>query len=118
VAIRVEAVEVVVIDDMRSYLPLLELIGSFLVLGQCVMTVVSVRRLYIDKNVAGMSIGTMAFYAFASWFYVPVFWLSDLFWTMIAVALLGAIETWWCILALYYKRRKPDDCDDGDILGI
>lgn len=97
-AVRVEVV-------VTELLPTLEAIGSFLVLGQGFTTVLAVIQILKDKRVAGMSVWTMGFYAFASWYYVPIFYLSNLIWTTIAVGILGALETAWVILAIVYRRR-------------
>ena len=90
---------------MTDLLGTLEFFGSILVFGQCWMTWLSVKQLLLDKRVAGMSIATMAFYSFASFFYIPIFLLGGMIWTMVAVAILGLLEAWWCVLAVIYRQR-------------
>ncbi len=83
----------------------LELIGSAFVLVQAIMTVPAVYRLYVDKVVAGMSLWTMSFYCFVSWYYVPIFFMADMPWTGVGVAILGTVEGTWCAWAAVLIRR-------------
>jgi len=80
-------------------LALLEQIGSGFVFVQALLTIPSVYRLYKDKRVEGMSLWTMAFYCFVSSYYVPLFFLADMPWTGIGVAILAAVEGTWCVWA-------------------
>jgi hypothetical protein len=79
----------------------LEKFGSLLVVGQTLMMLPAMHRLRVDNAVQGMSIWTMAFYCFASLYYVPVFWMSELYWTAVAVAVLGVVELTWVVWAAF-----------------
>ena len=85
----------------------LEQIGSLFVFIQGFLTFPAIYSLYIHKQVKGMSLWTMSFYCFASWNYVPIFWMSGLYWTTFGVVFLGTAELVWCIWAyLLIKTKK------------
>lgn len=87
----------------------LERIGGVFVFVQALLTLPSIWRLFKDQVVEGMSIWTMGFYLFVSWYYVPVSYLAGLYWTMFGIALVGTAELVWCVWAFILIRRSKYD---------
>jgi len=87
-------------------LPTLELIGGLFVFVQALLTLPAVYRLRRDKQVRGMSIWTMSFYCFVSWYYVPILWVSGLRWTTAGLVVLGTVEFVWCVWAALLSRNS------------
>ena len=90
---------------------LLEQIGGLFVFVQAALTIPSVYRLYKDRRVEGMSLWTMVFYCFVSWYYVPIFFMVDMPWTAVGVMILGTVELTWCAWAatLIWRNRSASD---------
>lgn len=86
----------------------LEQIGGLFVFVQAALTTPAIWRLYKDGKVVGMSLWTMSFYCFVSWYYVPIFFLVDMPWTGLGVVLLGLAELTWCVWAgtLIWRGRR------------
>lgn len=56
----------------------LEKIGGLFVIVQALLTLPSIWRLFRDQKVEGVSLWTMGFYCFVSWYYVPISFLAGL----------------------------------------
>lgn len=86
----------------------MEWVGGLFVFGQAIIFAPSIWRLYKDKSVQGVSIPTIAFYAFVSAWYLPLYWHWKMYATFWGLVFVFLAELIWVIYALRLKFQKVE----------